>query len=373
MAKRSKKPAQRSRGRRWVPGGWGLILTAGALLLGGLGVGLFIGTQLRPSPSPRAAATARIVPAPPTPTTRDSAPAPAPEAPHPSTPPEHNPEAAEDVPGLAPAPAPTRKPEAAPRSQLAAMLVPKPPAFAGAPPWRVNAVAAPPTLGYSMIVLVIDDMGLDRRRSSRAIGLPGPLTLSFLPYADDLPGQAALAHRHGHELLVHVPMEPLGSANNPGPNPLTTALAGDELVSRLRRDLARFDGFVGINNHMGSKFTSFGPGMAMVMAELRTRGLLWLDSRTTGNSVGTAMAREYEVPHVVRDIFLDNTPTVAAVQRQLAELEALARRRGWAVAIGHPKDSTLDALAAWLPTLSDRRLVLVPLTHIVREVPAGAG
>ena len=118
--------------------------------------------------------------------------------------------------------------------------------------------------------------------------MPGSTGLSFLPYADDLPGQTELAHRRGHELLVHVPMEPLGTGNNPGPNALTISLGSDELVGRLRRDLTRFDGFVGINNHMGSKFTSFGPGMALVMAELRSRGLLWLDSRTTGGSVGNS-------------------------------------------------------------------------------------
>jgi hypothetical protein len=224
-----------------------------------------------------------------------------------------------------------------------------------------------------MIAVVIDDMGLDRRRSARAVELPGPVTLSFLPYAEELPAQTRLARRRGHELLVHVPMEPLGSSNDPGPGALTVGLAGDEITARLRHDLARFDGFVGINNHMGSKFTGFAPGMATVMAELRARGLLWLDSRTAGGSVGTAMAREYEVPHVERDIFLDNNPALAAVQHQLSELEAVARRRGAAIAIGHPKDHTLDALSAWLPTLPERGFVLVPLTHLVRTPQANAG
>jgi polysaccharide deacetylase 2 family uncharacterized protein YibQ len=106
------------------------------------------------------------------------------------------------------------------------------------------------------------------------------------------------------------------------------------------------------------------------MAELRARGLLWLDSRTSANSVGVPLAREYEVPHVERDIFLDNNPAFAAVQRELVDLEKVARRRGWAVAIGHPKDATLEALSGWLPTLAERGLVLVPLTQIVRSVQA---
>jgi polysaccharide deacetylase 2 family uncharacterized protein YibQ len=168
-------------------------------------------------------------------------------------------------------------------------------------------------------------------------------------------------------------MEPLGSANNPGPDALTVGLAADEITARLRRDLARFDGFVGINNHMGSKFTGYGPGMAAVMGELRARGLLWLDSRTTAGSIGGALARAYDVPHAERDIFLDNNPALPAVQRQLADLEAVARRRGAAVAIGHPKDNTLEALAAWLPSVAERGFVLVPLTQIVRAQQPNAG
>jgi polysaccharide deacetylase 2 family uncharacterized protein YibQ len=113
--------------------------------------------------------------------------------------------------------------------------------------------------------------------------------------------------------------------------------------------------------------------MAVVIGELRARGLLWLDSRTAGGSVGSAIARAYDVPHVDRDVFLDNNPALAAVQHQLADLESVARRRGWAVAIGHPKDGTLDALSAWLPRLAERGFVLVPLSHIVRSSSTGAG
>jgi polysaccharide deacetylase 2 family uncharacterized protein YibQ len=356
-----------------MPGRWALALTAAALLLGGLGIGLVIGTQLRPTPVP----PPRVVRAAPPVAPAVVPPAELARAPEPAAlpaPPEHNPEAVEEAPAPPPASPPSKKPEAPGRPQLATLSFPKPPpAFEGTPPWIVNAVAAPPTLGHPMIALVIDDMGLDRRRSARAIGLPGAVTLSFLPYAEELPAQTAQARSRGHELLVHVPMEPLGSANNPGPDALTVGLAGDEITARLRRDLARFDGFVGINNHMGSKFTGYGPGMATVMGELRARGLLWFDSRTTAGSVGAALAREYDVPHVERDIFLDDNPALAAVQRQLADLEAVARRHGAAVAIGHPKDNTLDALAAWLPNLAERGFVLVPLTQIVRTQQPNAG
>lgn len=93
--------------------------------------------------------------------------------------------------------------------------------------WRRSAVAMTPIAGRPWIAIVIDDMGLDLRRSARAIKLPGPLTMSFLPYGRDLPRQTAAAHGNGHELMVHVSMQPEGSGNNPGPNALTVDLAPD--------------------------------------------------------------------------------------------------------------------------------------------------
>jgi polysaccharide deacetylase 2 family uncharacterized protein YibQ len=375
MAKRSSKPKKGKR-QAALLSALPLALTAGALLLGGLGIGLFIGTQIRPSAPPPPVSTTRPqqaaplprVPIQPAPPVQQAQPAPHVE-PTPAVPaPTH--EYAEE----APPPPPRNKAEpAAPRPQVAVASLPRPPAaFTGRPPWLVNAVTPPATQGKAMIAVVLDDMGLDRKRAARAVALPGPLTLSYLPYAEELPQQTAGARRSGHELMVHVPMQPMGS-ENPGPRALTTDLSTEEIATRLERDLTRFDGFVGINNHMGSKFTQNAPGMAVVIGALRARGLLWLDSRTANSSVGSAIARAYEVPHVDRDVFLDHNPALAAVQRQLAELETVARRRGWAVAIGHPKDGTLDALTAWLPRLAERGFVLVPLSHIVRNTTTGAG
>src|SRR3546814_6705104 len=116
-------------------------------------------------------------------------------------------------------------------------------------------------------------MGLNRSQSRRAIALPGPLTLSFLTYADDLPQQTAAARAAGHELMLHVPMEPMDSAVPPGPEALLVSADDAELRRRLNWGLGRFEGFVGINNHMGSRFTRNEPGMSVVLAELHRRGL----------------------------------------------------------------------------------------------------
>lgn len=241
------------------------------------------------------------------------------------------------------------------------------------PLWRRHAVAMAPSAGQPLIAIVIDDMGLDLRRSARAIKLPGPLTLSFLPYGRDLPQQTATAHGKGHELMVHVSMQPEGTGNNPGPNALTVDLTPEEIKNRLDWALAAFPGYVGINNHMGSRFTANRAGMAAVMAELKARGLLFLDSRTGQNSVGMSTAAAYEVPHAARHVFLDNEISAAEVTRQLAETERIARQAGFAVAIGHPHDVTLAALEAWLPTLAAKGFVLAPVSAVVARLEARRG
>ncbi len=219
-----------------------------------------------------------------------------------------------------------------------------------------------------MIAVVLDDLGLNRAGTNRAIALPAPLTLAFMTYAEGLPRLAARARRAGHELMLHVPMAPRDSTFDPGPNVLRTELAPAELARRLDWGLGRFEGFVGVNNHMGSRFTASPEAMASVMAALRARGLLFLDSVTSSASVGAAMAARAGVPYATRDVFLDNEwRDRAAIARQFARLEAVARRNGSAIGIGHPHPVTLDVLARWLPAARARGFAIVPVSAIVRH------
>jgi polysaccharide deacetylase 2 family uncharacterized protein YibQ len=260
---------------------------------------------------------------------------------------------------------PLPRPETAPAPPSLAPSAAQPAAPRATPTWLAYAEPAPPTRGRPMIAIVIDDMGLNRPLSRRAVALRG-LTLSYLPYGEDLPAQTAEARAAGHELLVHVPMAPEGH-EDPGPHALLPDLPPAEIARRLDWNLGRFSGYVGINNHMGSRFTADEPGMTEVLERLKSRGLLFLDSRTTAHTVGPALAHRLGVPLAERNVFLDNVETVEAVRKQLTELEVIARREGAAVAIGHPKEATLAALGPWLASLEAKGLVLVPLSAIVRR------
>ena len=238
----------------------------------------------------------------------------------------------------------------------------------GSLPWQRNAVQVADIGERPMIALVLDDLGLNRPATRRAVALPAPLTLAFMTYAENIGSILADARSGGHELLVHMPMEPRDHGYDPGPNVLSVELSAQQIAERIDWGLQRFDGYVGVNNHMGSRFTTSLSGMAQVMEELRRRGLLFLDSKTADASVGGSLAERMGVPYAERDIFIDNDfESRAAIERQLDALEALARRRGFAVGIGHPHDVTLDVLERWLPAVQRRGIALVPISAVVNR------
>lgn len=285
-----------------------------------------------------------------------------------------------------PTPAPTPPPAApTPTAPALAMPAPAAPGAAQPPPaapsvasavvrppraidaeWERRAVAASPLEGRALIAVVIDDMGLDRARALRVIALPAPLTLSFLPYGRDAPALAVLARQRGHEIMLHMPMQPIGT-ENPGPQALSADLSASEVRTRVGAALDRFGDAIGLNNHMGSRFTAEKRLLMPVMEELSARGLIFLDSRTSNTSQGVAAADDLQVPSAARDVFLDNDASAEAIARQLVELERLARRRGFAVAIGHPHDTTIAALSVWLPGLPDRQMQAVPVSAVIRR------
>ena len=259
------------------------------------------------------------------------------------------------------------EPAPVPTIETPEVLAPTPVEEEVLPDWQKFAALAPFADDKPMIALVIDDLGIDRRRSEEVLGLPTPLTLAFLPYARDLEDITGRARANGHELMVHVSMEPGSETVDPGPNVLKLGMEAEELRKRIEWALSRFTGFVGINNHMGSRFTADAAGMAVVMEELKMRGLLFLDSRTTGGTVGAKLAAEAGVPFAERNVFLDNINEEAAVEQQLAQLERSAKKNGWAIGIGHPKDATIMALSRWIPMMEEKGLTLVPLTAIVKQ------
>ena len=247
----------------------------------------------------------------------------------------------------------------------ALLILFSPPVFAqdALPAWLENAVAVElPDYVAPMIAIVIDDMGINRRMTRKAIELPAPITTSFLPYARNLENQTADARNAGHELMLHLPMQPFSPRKNAGPGALTTDMSESEIYAALDNALAAFDGYVGINNHMGSRFTANPDLMRIVLDELNRRGLLFLDSVTSKYSVGYETAREIGMPAAKRQVFLDNT--AQEIPARLKELERYASKHGAAIGIGHPRKATVEALQNWIPDAAERGFVFVPVSTI---------
>lgn len=234
------------------------------------------------------------------------------------------------------------------------------------PSWRIHAVTPEPTISPK-IVVIIDDLGLDEQATEYLAGIAGPYTLAFLPYADNLQAQTTSVKEAGHELMVHLPMQSHSTTADPGTNALLANLSFDEFGRRMEWNLTRFNGYVGINNHMGSLLTENPALMVRLMARLRREGLLFVDSLTTPKSVGERAAKAVDVPFLARDVFIDNERSRGYIRRQLATTERIAKLRGYAVAIGHPYPETLAALSEWQKTLEFKGFRLVPVSQIMAE------
>lgn len=217
------------------------------------------------------------------------------------------------------------------------------------------------------IAIVIDDVGLDIKRSLRTVDLPPAVTLAYLPYSANVAAQTKAAAARGHELMVHLPMEPMGMRANPGPNYLGVNHTAEELEKRIAANLDAFSGYAGVNNHMGSAFTSYAPGMKIFMRELKKRNVFFLDSKTAPESVAESAARAAGIQTTHRDVFLDHYEDTSHVLASLEQVERVARKYGSAVAIGHPKDVTLDALMQWLPTLEAKGFDLIPMSEMIER------
>jgi len=215
------------------------------------------------------------------------------------------------------------------------------------------------------LALIIDDCGQWPQTERGFIALDVPLTLSVLPHVRYGAEIARDAHAAGKGVMLHLPMEPQ-SGIDPGPGRITTAMDDDEIASQLRADLAAVPLATGVNNHEGSRATADDRVMREVVAVLAPRGLFFIDSRTAPNTVAARDAAAAGVPTASRDVFLDNVADVASTEEQLRRAAALARENGFAIAIGHPRPTTLAAVRALVPELRSDGIAFVLAADLVR-------
>lgn len=222
-----------------------------------------------------------------------------------------------------------------------------------------------PKDGAVKIAIVIDDMGMNFSRLKQLSELARPINFAFLPYAENLHQQTQYALSNKHHLIVHMPMKPKSDTVDAGPVVLKPGMTKKQVYKALEWGLSRFEGYRGINNHMGSAFTEDVDGMGYVMSYLKEHGFYFLDSKTTAESKGRVAAAEHQLPMIVRDVFLDHENDLDYILGQLEKTEQVARQNGYAIAIGHPYINTIEALTKWFPTLKEKGIELVTVEELI--------
>ncbi len=237
----------------------------------------------------------------------------------------------------------------------------------GRQPWQVYARPSSNGDKRGRIAIVIGQMGLAGAATGLALQrLPPGVTLSFVPVADRLEGWIDAARGQGHEVMLSVPMEPLGYPHDdPGPNTLLLGLDPPHNIDRLEWAMGRFSGYVGVTSPSGSRFQADLAALRPVMEDIKKRGLLFLDAGTAPRSAGEFLAVQMNVPRVRVDRAIDQDASRGAIDAQLAALEATALETGVAVGMGEPFPTTLERVAKWVPLLPDKKLILVPLSAVV--------
>ena len=245
----------------------------------------------------------------------------------------------------------------------------------GLKPFTVYAADADRAKAAKMpvVAIVVGGLGVGAAKTADAImKLPPAVTLAFTPYGADPAKLAERARAQRHEILLQVPMEPFDYPDNdPGPQTLLTTLTPEQNIDRLYWHLSRFQGYAGIANFMGARFTATDAVMQPIIREAAKRGLGYLDDGSSQRSAAPSLTAAQAMPFAKADFTIDAVPTSAEIDRTLVKLETLAKERGLAVGVASALPISIERLAAWIKTLDSRGIMLVPLTTAMLKSKSG--
>lgn len=226
-------------------------------------------------------------------------------------------------------------------------------------------------IAKSKIVIIVDDLGQTKKPIDQLLKIPAPITFAVLP---DLPYSSYAADKadnKGWDVILHMPMEPKESSGytavDAGDNALLVGLPKDVIISKLNNSLSSIPHVIGVNNHMGSKFMENSELTELILKDLKRKGLIFVDSKTSGQSKGYKTARELGMKTAQRDVFLDNSSKSSQyVKNQLQKLVDISKKKGYAVGICHPYPGTVKALAEMIPEINNE-VEIVSISNIVNQ------
>jgi uncharacterized protein len=224
-------------------------------------------------------------------------------------------------------------------------------------------------LNAPRIAIVVGGLGIGGAATSDALAkLPAPVTLAFAPYAGGLDQLATRARNSGHEVLLQVPMEPFDYPDNdPGPQTLLTSLDPTQNIDRLQWVMSRFQGYVGVVNFMGARFTASEAALGPVMREIGNRGLIYFDDGSSQRSSASHIAAADNLQFAKADAVIDAVPTPPDVERALGRLETIARERGVAIGVAGTLPVSIERIAKWAKAAEGRGVLLVPISAVAKQ------
>lgn len=218
-----------------------------------------------------------------------------------------------------------------------------------------------------VISIIIDDIGYRHIDDVNALALPGPVAYAIMPHSPYAVKMSELAARSGKDIILHMPMEAIEVAQNRflGPGGLTLDMNEARFVMTMVHNLRSVPNIIGVNNHMGSLLSMDRERMGWLMDYLHVKKIFYIDSVTIGNSYASQAARNRDVPYLRRDVFLDNSINSIDINSQFDELIRVARRKGSAIAIGHPHPQTIEVLNKNLDRLPEYGVRLIGLKDML--------
>jgi hypothetical protein len=212
------------------------------------------------------------------------------------------------------------------------------------------------------VSLIVGGLGLNQKHTLSAINeLPPEVTLSFVPYANDLQTWINRARTAGHEVLLELPMEAYDAGNvDTGPQTLTTGAKPEENLRRLNMLLGKAAGYFGVTNYQGAKFATDGKAAAPVMKALKDRGLVFVHDGAAARSALPQTANETGLDFTIADRIVDAEPSADAIDRELLQLEALAIQNGKAIGVGYAYPVTIEQFRIWAEGLRAKGYQLAP-------------
>ncbi|OUT09062.1 divergent polysaccharide deacetylase family protein [Campylobacter concisus] len=197
--------------------------------------------------------------------------------------------------------------------------------------------------GRAKLVLIIDDVATFEHASMvKSIGLK--ITPSIFPATKTHPDTPNIA-RSFEFYMIHLPMQ-AKHFDSPEIGTLTVNESFESMLEKIKKIRKDFPRAKYTNNHTGSRFTSDYDAMDKAYKALIEQGFIFVDSKTIAQTAVARAAKKYNQPYISRDIFLDDDPSAAAVRRELVAAVNLAKKRGYAIAIGHPKKNTIAVIKA---------------------------